>query len=255
MIRLESRLSKIMAYVLIISLGMISPLWCAQSDYDGYFAGTYSGDDNGVWIGLIDSSPNSFFMSYSTDNDDVDLGFFLWDGELGNIGTYFITQTEIYGGTLEIDIDSSNGMVSGQWSHSGSSSSGLLTGALVTSVVFAGTYSGTYSGGESGTWTMTIASDGRITGSFAHTSNSGYGDIVGICHPNGYVLLLGEDVISKMGVAMFGEISGSDISGGWESESGYSGTFTTAAGVVGAGSSGGSGGGGGGGCFITTLIK
>jgi VCBS repeat-containing protein len=29
---------------------MTSNSWCAQEDYDGVYAGTYSVDDNGAWI-------------------------------------------------------------------------------------------------------------------------------------------------------------------------------------------------------------
>ena len=225
---------------------MISPLWCDQPEYDGYYAGTYSGDDNGIWIALVNSSSDSLIMIYSTDSDDLDLGFLIWGGEIGGIGNYYIDSTEIFGSSFDADIDSLDDSVLGDWSNSFSGYSGWLEGSLVTSVAFEGDYSGTYRGEESGTWSVTIASDGSIIGSFTATSNNGFGDLVGVCHPDGYVLIVGVDSISGMGIVMLGEITGSDVSGSWESETGDSGTFST-------GSGGGGGGGGGGGCFINAL--
>ena len=57
---------------------------------------------------------------------------------------------------------------------------------------------------------------------------------------------MGTDSTSGMNIAMFGEFSGSDISGSWGTDTDESGTFTTDAGGDG-------GGGGGSGCFINAL--
>ena len=58
-----------------------------------------------------------------------------------------------------------NGVVSGTYSNDGTGDNGTITGELVSDPSpFAGTYSGTYSGDSSGTWTITISSDGYVTG-------------------------------------------------------------------------------------------
>jgi hypothetical protein len=241
----KSRITKVLTFLSVLLIGLASPVWCAQSDYDGYYAGTFSGDDNGVWIAVIDSSSSTFvFLTYSTDSDDVDLGSLTYVGESGGIGNYFTASTEIFGSTIDADIDSSDGSVSGSWNNL--PAMGTLTGEKDPVVNFAGNYSGNVAGDDTGTWTIAIAANGATSGSFA--TSSGSGDVTGIAHPDGYLLAVAEDTINDVTIVMFGRISGSRISGEWEADDNSSGTFSTDSG-------GGGGGGGGGGCFISTIIN
>ncbi len=218
--------------------------WCAQSDYDGIYAGTYAGGDNGYWVAIADSTDESAFLSYSTTNDTGDVGFLDWWGEAGGIGNYYTNSTEIQDSWVDAYIDSADGSVDGTWGNIYSGDTGTLSGDELTSSAYAGTYSGTFSGDDSGTWTLTIASNGYVTGSMTPNSG-GIGYFEGGCHPAGFILVVGE--AGGDGFAVFGQISGSDINGSWISEDGSEGTIGTC--------SSGGGGGGGGGCFISILNK
>jgi hypothetical protein len=136
------------------------------------------------------------------------------------------------------------GLYRAQWSNP--PALGVLTGEKDPTVSFSGNYSGIIAGDDTGTWTIAIDPNGATTGSF--TTSSGSGDVFGIGHPDGYLLAVAEDTVNSVNIVMFGRISGSNISGGWEADDGSSGTFSTDSG-------GGGGGGGGGGCFISTIIN
>ena len=85
----RSRIARIILYLFFIFFAMASNSWCAQEDYDGVYAGTYSGDDNGAWMIGIDMNLGSKFFSYSTDQNQGDSGTsFNYEGEMGTIGTY-----------------------------------------------------------------------------------------------------------------------------------------------------------------------
>jgi hypothetical protein len=238
-------------FVTLLIFGMTSSTWCAQSDYDGTYAGTFEGDDDGYWVARIDTIHDIYaFLSYSTNNETGDLGFLSWLGEAGGIGTYHTNSTEIQDSWIDADINSADGSVNGSWGNIHSGDNGTLEGDELTSSAYAGTYEGKFSGDDSGTWEMTITSNGYVYGTI--TSNSGGGgDFEGGCHPAGYVLLIGE-ADNGDGFAMFGKISGSDITGEWIAEDGSEGTIGPASNDD---DGGGGGGGGGGGCFILSLIN
>lgn len=229
----------------VFLLGLVSAAWCAEGDYDGTYAGTFSGDDSGYWVGIINTGSDSLYLSYSTDTGNGDGGYVSWfaGGESGTVGNYY-GWSEIYDSYIDAYIDSSDGSVTGDWSNSSSGDSGTFTGDEVTSISYAGSYSGSFSGDDSGDWSMTIASNGYITGTISPDSGGTY-SYEGGCHPDGYIIVVGDDG-SGTAFAMFGQISGSSISGEWISEDGYSGTVSSSGG-------GGGGDGGGGGCFIMSL--
>jgi hypothetical protein len=248
MIGMRSGISRLVCgfvIFVVLLLGGVSTSWCAEADYYGVYAGTFNGDDNGVWIGVVSSDPLAhLFMSYSPLNDFGDGGNIFFNGEVGTVGNF--SGTSGNGSAIDVAVDSSVGTVSGTWSNS--PDSGALTGAIVTSSSYAGSYSGTISGDATGIFSATIASDGTIAGSV--TAGGDTFDILGGCHPDGWVMAYGIDSYGYM-VGMIGQFSGSSISGDWGSESDDEGTFTT----VSSSSSDGGGGGGGGGCFILSLTS
>jgi len=223
--------------------GVASTAWGAEADYHGTYAGTFEGDDNGVWVAVIGSSPSDgVYLSYSTDYGQGDGGYVHWDGEIGTIGNYYSTSL-INGSYSEASVDSTDGTVSGNWKNL--PEVGKLSGNRITSCDYEGNYTGTFRGDASGTWTMAIAANGYVTGVMVNDGSS-YG-FEGGCHPDGRVIVIGEDGYGDY-FSVFGQISGSSISGSWTTESGDEGTFKTGS------SSSGGGGGGGGGCFILSLI-
>ncbi|NNG01081.1 MAG: hypothetical protein HKM93_16950 [Desulfobacteraceae bacterium] len=232
---------------ILVSLAMAPVGWGAESDYYGNYAGRFTGDDSGVWVATFSSDSNeSLFLSYSFGLEAGDGGWLSFVGEYGDTGT-IRTTTEIQGSSVTASIDSSSGSVSGSWSNA--SNSGDLTGQQVTSVSQAGSLSGSFSGDAEGTWSCTIASNGWVSGTM--TSEGVSADFEGGTHPDGYVIGMGTDVYDD-DFLFYGAISGSSVSGTWESESGNEGTVSGSTGSSG-GSSGG-GGGGGGGCFIGSLF-
>ena len=226
----------------VFLLGLVSVAWSLPTDYDGTYYGTFSGDDSGIWVAVVSYSGDTVFLSYSNSSGEGDGGYMTYWGEAGTVGNYYTSSSVIQGSWVDAYIDSTDGSVSGDWGNSYSSDTGTISGSAYTTCSYAGTYSGSFSGDDSGTWTMTIAANGYVTGTISPDSG-GTASFEGGCHPDGHVIVVGEDSES-VAFAFFGQISGSTVSGGWESEDGYSGTV---------GSGGGGGDSGGGGCFIMSL--
>jgi hypothetical protein len=243
--RIHQRYGVIFVAVLFL-LGSVSTVWCAEGDYDGTYAGSFSGDDSGYWVGIIDTGSDSLYLSYSTASGEGDGGYVSWRGsaESGTVGNYY-GWSVINDSYVDAFVDSSDGSVSGSWSNSSSGDSGTITGNEVTSISYAGSYSGTFSGDDSGNWSMTIASNGYVTGTISPASG-GTHSFEGGCHPDGYIIVVGEDS-TGVDFAVFGRVSGSSVSGEWITDDGYSGD------VVSSGGSNDGDGGGGGGCFIMSL--
>ncbi len=234
-------------------LGTASSVWGAPSDYDGTYSGTYTGDDNGYWVAIADAVNGTAFLSFSTTRNAGDLGFMAFGGETAGVGNYFTGSTTIQDSSVDADITLATGSVSGTWSNNVSGDAGTLSGDLLTSSPHAGTYSGSFGGDDAGTWELTIAQNGHVTGTI--TSNSGGGGTFeGGCHADGVILIVGE-ADDGSGFALFGRISAGNITGSWIAEDGSEGTIGPlgSSGASGAGSSG--GGGGGGGCFILSLLE
>lgn len=248
MMRLKSGMKAMRWLFLVAALilcGFVTCGWCDQSDYYGTYAGSFSGDDHGIWVAVITSDfSDSVFLSYSTDSGTGDGGYVGYIDESGTVG-HFMSYSQMFGTMVDGYIDASDGSVSGTWDNASSSASGTLTGSAVTSCAYAGSYSGTFGGDASGTWSITIDDNGYATGTM--TSSGGTGTFKGGCHPDGHVIVFGQDGYGY-NFAVYGQISGSSISGEWSSESGDAGTISTGT------AASDSGGGGGGGCFILSLI-
>ncbi|MBI5061904.1 MAG: hypothetical protein HZB87_00080 [Desulfatitalea sp.] len=207
----------LLAALLLSLFAAATNTWSAESDYHGTYAGTFSGDDSGIWVAVISNDTNRRgFLSYSSATASGDGGDVSFVSETGTEGTYYSLSEFNYSSIYAV-IDSSDDTVSGTWENS--TESGTLSGSRVTSSAYQGSYSGNFTGDTTGTWQATVASDAFVNG----TQVSSYGTyaFIGGVHPNGFLLGTGE---------------------------GYSGYY------FGCGGSGGDGGGGGGGCFIQSLI-
>jgi hypothetical protein len=211
-------------FVAALFLGFSSYAWSAQSDYDGSYAGTYSGDDSGYWVAVADASGTSAFLSWSTTYDRKDAGILTWWNENAGIGNYYTGSTEIQGSFVDAYIDSADDSIDGSWSNSQSGDSGSFEGEKLDSSAFSGNYSGSFCGDDSGDWTISIGAEGEVTGNM-DSDNFGRSSFIGVCHPAGYVFGIGEN--NGEAFAFFGQINGSNINGEWVSEDGSSGLLST----------------------------
>ena len=241
-----------MSRVLILGLfflGISAVAWCGQSDYDGAYAGTYSGSEDGIWIAVLDSSDENVFLAYSPDTENVDVGNLdYWGEPSSGVGSFYTEYTSIHGSEIDIYVDSSDGSVTGTWENV--DESGDIEGELFTSVDYDGDYSGTFTGDDSGTWVLTIDEDGYVSGTM-ETDDGDY-DFEGVCHPDGYLIVAGDT--GDVEFLVFGSISGPTVTGHWITEDDDSGTISgTADGADGGTTTSTAGGGGGGGCFISSL--
>lgn len=234
----------VILFVLVSTTG-IRQAWSAEEDYYGTYAGTFSGDDNGVWISVIDSETENLFLSYSTDSGLADGAETLFFDGTGDVGQLWGTVS-LYATSIDLSINPEDDTVSGQWESDLYGNAGSLTGSRVSSNDYAGSYSGTFTGELSGTWSFEIDSDGYLTGS-AVESDTSY-PFVGACHPDGYVVVFDE----FYSIAASGQISGGSLSGTWYADQSVEGTFSGSAanGDVATASDSD----GGGGCFISQMI-
>ena len=259
-----SRIARIILCLSLIFIVMASNSWCAQEDYNGFYAGTYSGDDNGALMIAIDLNRGTKFWSYSTDRNQGDsAGSSLnYVGEIGTIGTYTLPSTYFNAYQITIEIDSSDGSVTGTWSDTDSDDSGNLFATEITSSAYVdqyvGTYTGTYIGDNSGGLTITIKSNGEINGEIngsVKIDGADYAFKNFWLNPDGYIQGDGDGPNDEE-FGFWGKINGVNMSGWWYFVTDDSGTFTASIGGDdnddGDGGSSG-GGGGGGGCFISTM--
>ena len=113
--------------------------WSAQSDYDGAYAGTYTGDDNGYWVAVADSTGTSAFLAWSTANDRGDAGTMASDnyGNSSFIGVchpagYVFGLGENNGEAFAFFGQISGADINGEWIGEDGSSGALSTGACTT---------------------------------------------------------------------------------------------------------------------------
>ena len=254
--KLINSIQTIVRFFCLITLlsGVSTSVWAERSDYDGLYAGTYNGDDNGYWGAVIDSTTfTAGFISWSTDFDRGDVAWLTAGGEIsGPSYKYYNDDTYIQHSSVTsyIHADSS---VTGQWNNTSSGHSGDIIGDIVDSTSFGGSYSGSFSGDDEGSWTLTITNDGGVTGTLS-SDNSGDSSFEGVCHPAGWIFCIGTTP-DRYPFGVFARIVGSDISGWWAASDQSKGTVTngTDANDDGDGDGGGGGGGGGGGCFTNSI--
>ena len=220
--------------ILLISLFAASA-WSAVADYEGAYSGAFSGDDNGIWIAIINSSGTVRFLTWSDVYDVVDGGEISIDGS-GNIFGY----TEVNYSRITASINSS-GVVSGTWYYD-SDNTGTLFGQKESQVSqYSGTYSGNFSGDDSGTWSVTADSSGYISG-IIHTSDGDVSMEGGVNSEGKFI------AYDDIGAGIYGTISYGYVSGVWSNPYyGESGTFSGSISIEGVGGDSGAGG-----CFITT---
>ena len=253
----RSRIVQTILYISLLFFVLTSNSWCAQADYDGFYYGTYSGDDNGAWMIGIDFNEGAFFWCYSTDINQGDARSPNYEGEAGTIGNYSIASTFNFAYQINIAIDSSDGSVTGTWSDTDSADSGTLIGTKIISGdyidQYVGNYKGKYIGDASDDIVIRIKSNGDIngdiTGSVTIDGDDYAFDRIWL-NPDGYFEGEGDGPNDEEFV-FWGKIDGENMSGWWYSVTDDSGTFTAT--ISGDDDGGGGGGGGGGGCFIEAL--
>ena len=250
-------MAQLIIYVSLLFLLMTSNSWCDEADYDGFYYGTYSGDDNGAWMIGIDINEGAFFWCYSTDINQGDAESPNYEGEAGTIGNYSIASTFNFAYQIDIEIDSSDGSVTGTWSDTDSADSGTLIGTKIISGDYVdqyiGTYKGTYIGDATGDIVIRIKSNGDINGDITGTvtiDGDDYAFDRVWLNPDGYFEGEGDGPNDEE-FGFWGKIDGLAMSGWWYSVTDESGTFSAAI-SINADNDGG-GGGGGGGCFIEAL--
>jgi len=237
--------------LLTFLFGISTSVWAERSDYDGLYAGTYNGDDNGYWGAVIDSTTfTAGFIAWSTDFNRGDIVWLTAGGEVvGPAYKYYSGNTYIQHSSVTgyIHLDAS---VSGEWSNANSGHSGDIIGDKVTSTSFEDSYSGSFGGDDNGSWTLTISNDGGVTGTVVSNSGGQF-SIEGVCHPSGWVFCIGTTP-DRYPFGVFAKLNGSDISGWWTASDQSKGTLTSG---TDNNDGGGGGGGGGGGCIISTISK
>ena len=230
--------------LMVLFLGIFSvTAWGAPGDYEGSYSGTYSGDDNGIFIAYVDNTGFMRFITWSSDYETVDGG----DQTVGTNGEIDLLTDDFTHVTGNIALVSG---VSGIWVNAPDSGTFSGTEQNPTHVDdYAGSYSGEYCGDDSGTWDITVASTGYVSGSVDTSSG-------GIVSLEGGVNAVGDFIIFAYGdnAAVRGTISSGNVTGYWRSEedglSGYISNTGTCGPITSA-----LGDGGGGGCFISTLFK
>lgn len=233
----------------------------ALGQYVGSFVGNYSGDDTGFWFAQFNGnepgSAASTIVLYSTETGYGDGGEMYFDSEEDTTALFICDDTVINGIYIEAYITTDEGVdasVTGTWENG--AESGDLSGSRTTEVTFEGEYSGTLSGDATGTWEMIIYPDGGIYVISVVEDEMLYFE--GGANPDGYLVGFGPEVV------MYGQISGTIISGYWKTVDGEEGTFDgdegTFTGTGGSDPNGDDSGdegddeGGGGGCFISNLF-
>lgn len=260
-------------FIFLVSMALMlvaAQAWGATlADYDGNYAGSYSGNDKGVWIALHDDANELHgFLMFSTDDNVADFGGLEDLGEKDGVREFGV-ETEIYGTGIDSFFTLDTGSVTGTWLNKETEENGKITGELVTAIPFAGTYSGTFTGDTppeedikeikkisaessdiTGTWEMIVANDGVISGTA--TASSAYGTetitIVGGAHPDGYIIAVGlakEEEDEEPVAIFYGTVADRTASGSWLGEGGSIGTFT---GTLETSSSGTN-------CFIGSVLK
>lgn len=252
LIKSGSRISRSILYLFLIFIAMASNSWCVQEDYDGFYAGTYSGNDNGYWMVGIDMNLGALFWFYSTDINQGDAKTPNYVGEAGTIGNYSIAPSFNFAYQINIAIDSSDGSVTGTWSDTDSADSGTLIGTKIISGdyvdQYVGIYKGTYIGDASDDIVIRIKSNGEINGEISGSvtiDGADYAFKNFWLNPDGYFQGDGDGPNDEE-FGFWGKIIGKNISGWWYSVTDDSGTFTATI-------SDDDGGGGGGGCFIESV--
>ncbi len=260
LVKSGSRIARSILYLSLIFFAMTSNSWCAQEDYNGFYSGTYSGDDNGAWMIGIDINQGTFFWCYSTDIDQGDAETPNYEGDAGTIGNYSIASTLNFAYQIDIAIDSSDGSVTGTWSDTDSADLGNLIGSKITSGAYVdqyiGTYKGTYIGDNSDDLVIRIKSNGEINGDITGSvtmDGTDYPFNRVWLNPDGYFEGEGDGPNDEE-FAFWGNTNGLAMSGWWYSVTDESGTFTAAV-TINVDNDGGGGGDGGGGCFISTMIE
>ena len=235
--------------LMVVFLSILSfPAGSALAYYEGAYSGSYSGDDNGIWIAYIQTTPSNYiwFITWSTDNASVDGG----EGNDVNDSTGNIDLITYDGSAVTGYIDATTFDVAGTWSNS--PDSGIFSGTRQDPTLvddYQGNYSGKFCGDSSGTWDITVEVTGYIFGTATPSGGSTFPLEGGVNADGDFILYAyGEDGAIRGTIQSDGDVTGYWRNeyydeNGWISNKTTCGPITSALGGSGAG------------CFISILQK
>ncbi|MGD9211869.1 MAG: hypothetical protein PVI90_13890 [Desulfobacteraceae bacterium] len=193
----------LICFVLLFTIFLQFTAYGAISEYVGPYSGTYTGEAEGIWILLVDSSGQVDMISWSTVNNTFENGTLTMD-EDGNI-----SGTSDMGTQIEAAI-TSTGHISG--TYKGSENSGTMNGNLQRELEqYEGSYSGDYSGSDDeGNWEIEIESTGYVSGNITSSQSGIIIDLMGGINAKGELI-----AFDPLGIGIFAEIAEGNIIGIW----------------------------------------
>ena len=196
-----SRFSTI-GVALLFTLMICTSAHGAIADYVGIYSGTYSGEDQGVWIFIAEPSGKVDTFCWSTDSDAVESGAVTLDVD-GNISGSNDWETWI-----EATV-SDTGQVTG--TLTGSQINATIDGDLQPQASqYEGTYTGILSGDDNGTWEIKIEPTGRLTVSMDASQSETTVYLMGAINEQGEMIASGQ-----AGLGVYAIIDGDKVNGIW----------------------------------------
>lgn len=200
---------------LVFATGWITanPINSYAADAEGLYAGNFSGEQSGNWFLLIDDSKKGQIYFWNTVDQLVDAGKINFTDKV----KFTFNCTYNLSGTGSIDPD---GKISGIW-HLGAMG-GKLNGArqdLKKIKSLAGNYSGNFKGAEAGDLSLTIATNGAITGTVSWEKTGLIEEGNGVINDNGKFIFHTRDDTSIFGtIKSSGEVDGTWYNPFWETK-------------------------------------
>ena len=217
----------------VIFFSLLSNITLADvADFAGTYAGTFEGDDTGIWRAIVKKDGYMEAITWSTLYNEVNWGIENIDAN-GNFSFYDVFGNYIITGSID-----SEGNLS-------ATCSGGIFYTMIGQIVqkdeiaqYVGTYSGTCTGDETWNWSGNIQPDGRMV--------SSNGEAEGAIGPDGRYIAVDSDNTGYYGVIdQIGNITGYWHNPTYGMEGQMSGSRTSSK----------NGGGGGGGCFLNSVTK
>ncbi len=193
------------------------------ASFAGVYSGSYSGADSGTVSVTLATNGSITGSGISVDSTTFNIsGQVAADGKVSLQGSG-TAGTATFTGTV-----TSQGVLAGTWSSHGVSGGSFTTTRSTTTTPvssYAGVYSGSYSGADSGTVTVTLATNGSITGSGISVDSTTF-NISGQVAADGKVSLQGSGTAGTATFTGTVTLQGT-LAGTWSSNGVSGGTFTT----------------------------
>lgn len=174
----------------------------AAEDFQGAYSGEFSGDEEGIWIAIINGEGDIRFVLWSYDTRTVEGGEEISVNEGGSLDGQTTVNDWFINGYV-----GTSGSLMGKWREA--SKEGILEGLREDHIShFAGDYSGGFDGDESGEWDLRINLKGYASCTFYRVS--GNVNMKGGVDSSGTVILYEDN-----GWGMTGTISEREINGEW----------------------------------------